>query len=38
MSISNLAVNYPFPKRQILDFSKLKDFANDNSRFDENGT
>ena len=26
-----------FPKRQILDSFKLKDFADDNSRFDENG-
>ena len=24
-------------KRQILDFSKLKEFADDNSKFDENG-
>ena len=28
---------YPFPKRQILDPSKLKEFADDNSKFDENG-
>ena len=27
----------PFPKQQILDSSKLKDFANDNCKFDENG-
>ena len=27
----------PFPKRQILDSSKLKEFANDNFKFDENG-
>ena len=26
-----------FPKQQILDFSKLKDFADDNFEFDENG-
>ena len=26
-----------FPKRQILDSSKLKDFADDNFKFDENG-
>ena len=26
-----------FPKRQILDSSKSKEFANDNSLFDENG-
>ena len=25
----------PFPKRQILDFSKLKEFADDNFKFDE---
>ena len=28
---------HPFPKRQILDSSKLKDFAGDNSKCDENG-
>ena len=27
----------PFPKRQILDSSKLKEFADDNFRFDGNG-
>ena len=27
----------PFPKQQILDSSKLKDFADDNFSFDENG-
>ena len=27
---------YPFPKRQILDASKLKAFADDNFKFDEN--
>ena len=27
----------PFPKQQILDFSKLKEFADDNYEFDENG-
>ena len=27
----------PFPKRQILDSFKLKEFADDNFRFDENG-
>ena len=26
-----------FPKQQILDFSKLKEFADDNFKFDENG-
>ena len=27
----------PFPKQQILDSSKPKPFADDNSKFDENG-
>ena len=27
----------PFPKRKNLDPSKLKEFADDNSKFDENG-
>ena len=27
----------PFPKRQILDSSKLKEFADDKFKFDENG-
>ena len=27
----------PFPKRQILDSSKLKEFADDNFKFHENG-
>ena len=27
----------PFPKRQILDSSKLKDFAEDSFKFDDNG-
>ena len=27
----------PFPKRQILDSSKLKEFADDNCKFDEDG-
>ena len=26
-----------FPKRQILDASKLKEFSDDNLKFDENG-
>ena len=29
--------NKAFPKRQILDSSKQKDFANDHFKFDENG-
>ena len=28
--------NEPFPKRQILDSSKLREFADDNFKFDEN--
>ena len=28
---------YPFPKRQILDTPKLKEFADDNFKLDENG-
>ena len=28
----------PFPKRQILDSSKLKEFADEDLKFDENGT
>ena len=28
---------YPFPKRQILDSSELKEFADDNFKFVENG-
>ena len=27
----------PFPKRQITDSSNLEEFADDNSKFDENG-
>ena len=27
----------PFPKRQILDLSKQKEFADDNFKFDKNG-
>ena len=27
----------PFPKRHILDYSKLKEFADDNFIFDKNG-
>ena len=34
--LSNAAVN-PFPNAKILDFSKLKEFADDNFKFDENG-
>ena len=28
---------YPFPKRQIVDSSKLKEFADNNIKFDGNG-
>ena len=31
------ACTQPLPKRQIMDCSKLKDFADDNSKLDENG-
>ena len=34
--INQDASSYPFPKRQIYNFSKLKEFADDNSEFDEN--
>ena len=41
MYIGNVMTNnfvcYPFPKRQIIDCSKFKDFADDNFKFDENG-
>ena len=32
-----MQLNLPFPKRQILDCSKPKEFADDNCKFDENG-
>ena len=36
---SDLGLNFPllFPKQQILDSSKLKEFIDDNFKFDENG-
>ena len=35
---SDLSRNFlPFPKGQFLDASKLKEFADDNFKFDENG-
>ena len=43
LSFLQLSVNvkvhdfYPFPKRQILELSKFKEFADDNFEFDENG-
>ena len=33
----NCSLSIPFPKRQTLDPSKLKEFADDNFKFDENG-
>ena len=36
-SLVSASVFQPFPKRQILDSSKLKEFADDNFEFDENG-
>ena len=31
-------ISEPFPKRQILDTSKLKEFADNDFKFDEDGT
>ena len=36
-TLFGLLTIYPFPKQQILDSSKLKEFVDDNSKFDENG-
>ena len=33
----NCSLSVPFPKRQTIDPSKLKEFADDNFKFDENG-
>ena len=30
-------MGYAFPKQQMLDSFKLKEFADDNSKYDENG-
>ena len=35
--LSDSDYGYSFPIRQILDFSKLKEFADNNSKFDGNG-
>ena len=35
--IGKLTVFHPFPKQQILDSSNLKEFADDNFKFDGNG-
>ena len=37
MKPSSNQIFSPYPKRQILDSSKLKEFADDNFKFDENG-
>ena len=37
MSILSANATEPFPKQQIFDSSKMKEFADDNSKFDENG-
>ena len=34
--LSTDILHYPFPKRQILDSSKLKEHADDNFKFDGN--
>ena len=36
-SLPHYSIGYPFPKRKILDPSKLKEFAEDNFKVDENG-
>ena len=35
--LNDVTLAKPFPKRQILDPSKLKEFSDDNSKFDEKG-
>ena len=35
--LNDMTLAKPFPKRQILDPSKLKEFSDDNSKFDEQG-
>ena len=37
VNVSKFDKPKPFPKQQTLDSSKLKEFADDNSRFDGNG-
>ena len=37
MVISRVCIPQPITKRQILDSSKLKQFADDNFKYDENG-
>ena len=33
----NFLISLPFPKRQILDSSKMKEFADDNFELEEHG-
>ena len=35
--LNDMTLAKPFPRRQILDPSKLKEFSDDNSKFDEKG-
>ena len=35
--VISFALFFSFPKRKILDSSKLKEFADDNFKFDQNG-
>ena len=37
LNICHLVQSLPFPKQKNLDSSKLKEFADDNFKFDENG-
>ena len=37
INLDGVPLNQPFPKRQILDCSKLKEPSDDNFKFDENG-
>ena len=37
MTIAQTMAKLTFPKRQILDYYKLKEFADDNFKFDING-
>ena len=37
LKICHLVWGKPFPKRQILDSTKLNEFADDNFKYDENG-
>ena len=36
-NLNDVTLAKPFPNRQILDPSKLKEFPDDNSKFDEKG-